>query len=351
MTAETTGIDLHDVTDDLPWLQEAFRLGPLDAGAVQYLPDGMMNRNWRVCTGRASYALKRILDVPLTAARRNLRVQMMLAADDVPACMPHVSVDGDVVAEVGGRGYCLLPWVDGTHVPGLDLTLGQARRLGHLVGHIHQRLNSLPPESGLIRAAATPASKVIDPVAAIAEADRYLRLINSLDVRQPFDVIAAELLAQRKILIDTYGCQRPTSEVPTGPVGWTHGDLQHRNILWRSGEIAAVLDWDRIRVRPFAEEVTRTAAVQFASAAGPLDLERVAAFVAGYCRVVPLQPEDLADALNRLWWKRMSNFWELNYHYDRGDHGPDALFAPAERLLRWWTGRREEVLAAFTAVA
>ncbi|MEU7894222.1 phosphotransferase [Nonomuraea sp. NPDC049152] len=349
MTAATTGTRRHDVADDLPRLQEAFRLGPLDAADLQYLTDGMMNRNWRVRTSRATYALKQILDVPLSTARRNLRVQIMLAADELPASSPEVSVDGDVVVEVGDRGYCLLPWVDGAHLPGLDLSLDQAEQLGHLIGRIHQRLNSLPPESGLAQAPATPRSKVTDPAVATAEADRYLRLISALDVPQPFDLAAAELLEQRKTLIDKYADQRPSNDASAGPAGWTHGDLQHRNVLWRDGQIAAVLDWDRIRIRPFAEEVTRTATVQFSSSTGLLDLDRIAAFAAGYRRMVRLLPEDLADALDRLWWKRMSDFWQLDFHYDRGDHGADELFAPAERLLAWWTGRREEVQAAFTA--
>jgi Ser/Thr protein kinase RdoA (MazF antagonist) len=60
-------------------------------------------------------------------------------------------------------------------------------------------------------------------------------------------------------------------------VGDLHGDLQYRNVIWQDGRIAAVFDWDRIRVRPYAEEVARTATVQFSHADG-LDLRRVAAF-------------------------------------------------------------------------
>lgn len=38
-------------------------------------------------------------------------------------------------------------------------------------------------------------------------------------------------------------------------------------------------------------------------------------------------------------------------HYDRDDHGPDALMEPSEALLAWWTGHRQEVQDAFTAGA
>jgi homoserine kinase type II len=338
------------IPDDLPVIQEAFGLGMLNAEDLTYLPDGMMNRNWRVRTRRGTYALKQILDVPLGTARRNLRVQAMLAADGVPACVPEMSIDGDVVMEAAGHGYCLLPWAEGSHLPGPQLSLEQARRFGRLAGHIHHRLNNLPPGSGLARTAAAPRSKVPDQDAAIAKADRYLRLISSLEARLPFDVTVAELLEQRKILLQEYGERRPASDSPAGPAGWTHGDLQYRNLLWHDGEIAAVLDWDRIQVRPFAEEVTRTAMVQFTSKEGLLDLERVGAFVADYRRLIPLRPEEVADALDRLWWRRMTSFWQLDYHYNQGNHGAAELVVPTERMLAWWTEHREEVAAAFTAI-
>jgi len=99
-----------------------------------------------------------------------------------------------------------------------------------------------------------------------------------------------------------------------------------------------VLDWDRVAVRPLAEEVVRTAQVQFATGDGRLDLERVATFTAGYRGVVELADEDLRDASVRLWWKRMTDFWPLQWHYDKADLGCDELWVSGERLLGWWSG-------------
>ena len=65
----------------------------------------------------------------------------------------------------------------------------------------------------------------------------------------------------------------------------------------------------------------------------------------------PLSRPDLADAVDRLWWKRMSDYWIFEFHYDRGDHGPDSLMAPSECLLAWWTDRREDVHQAFATGA
>ncbi|MEV6981845.1 hypothetical protein AB0M95_11380 [Sphaerisporangium sp. NPDC051017] len=39
----------------------------------------------------------------------------------------------------------------------------------------------------------------------------------------------------------------------------------------------------------------------------------------------------------------------LQWHYDKGDHGPDELWVSGERLLHWWASRRDQVATAFTA--
>jgi Ser/Thr protein kinase RdoA (MazF antagonist) len=306
-----------------------------------------MNRNWCVETGRGVFALKQIIDVPLPKARRNLGVLGALAVAGVPVCPPEGGAGGDLVVQVGDRGYCLFPWVDGTHPRGTDLRLDQVGELGALLARIHQGLSRvgtvLPQVPAPVRAKVTSAGT------AVAAADRFLDLIAGTGSPRSFDLMSVGLLEQRKILLDKYGSHWPGDEIPKGPFGWTHGDVQHRNILWRDGTVVAVLDWDRTGVRPYGEEVARTAQVQFGGEDGRLDLERVSAFVAGYRTVIDLAERDLADAVERLWWKRMTDYWVLEFHYDRGDHSCDDLWGPGELLLDWWTGHRDEVQGAFAA--
>ncbi|MFD4906663.1 phosphotransferase [Kitasatospora purpeofusca] len=343
-----SGARYSEIAEDLAVLGRAF--GLVAVRECRFLSDGLMNGNWRLDTAEGSFALKRIMDVPLSSARRNLAVLSVLADDGLPVGSARVSSAGDAVVEVAGRGYCLIPWMEGSHLPGTALSMGQASDLGVLLGRIHQSLNS-ERVAGLLPQGPEPVTaRVITPAAAREEADRFLALIAGLESRTAFDVEATSSLAERKVLLEKYGHERPAGEVAVGPVGWTHGDVQHRNVLWRDGEIAGVIDWDRIRVRPFGEEVARTATVQFGGEDGFLDLERTAAFVAGYQSVVPIPVPALADAVERLWWKRMSDYWQLVFHYDRDDHSCDHLFLPAERFLAWWTERREAVQEAFAAM-
>lgn len=330
---------------DLEFLVAAYRLGT--AERICFLPDGLMNRSWRLHTSHGVFAVKLLLDAPVSTMRRNLSVVRAIAAAGVPACLPVLTVDGDVVAEVPGRAYVVSGWVDGEHIPGTRLVAGQARHLGAVIARMHRRLNDVGVREWLPATGGVTA-RVTTPGEAIAEADRYLRAIDSLGVAARFDLDTAEFLRRRKTLIARYGHLRPTDSHPAGPFGYTHGDLQHRNIIWRDGVVAGVIDWDRIRARPFGEEIARTATLQFGGEDGELDLELVAAFVAGYRSVVEISDSDLVDAVDRLWWKRASDFWQLVFHYDRGDRSCDHLFASGEAFLHWWTANRDQVRDAFT---
>ena len=44
-----------------------------------------------------------------------------------------------------------------------------------------------------------------------------------------------------------------------------------------------------------------------------------------------------------------SDFWHLDLHYDRDDHGCDDLFLSGEQFLEWWTTHTDEVNHAFAA--
>jgi homoserine kinase type II len=253
--------------------------------------------------------------------------------------------DGDPVVEFDTHGFCVLPWLDGEHHSGPDLTHAQARELGVAVGRIHQELNHPDSATELPAVTIAPKALVLPPAEAVAEARRFQAAASTAG--GTFDAAVVDLLAQRIALIDKHAAARPTDDQPRGPYGWTHGDLQYRNIIWTGGTIGAVIDWDRIRIRPFAQEIARTSTIQFATPDG-LDLHRTNAFIAGYRSLIAIDDGDLIDGFHRLWWTRMSNFWQLIYHYDRGNHSCDDLFISAEELLHWWTRHSTDVRDAVT---
>ncbi|MEV0302081.1 phosphotransferase [Streptomyces prasinus] len=334
----------HISVDDLAELIRVFDIGEvLDR---RHLADGLMNVNWRLGTPVGRFALKRVTDVPLERLRRNLAVLPVLASHGVPACAPLPTVSGDVIAEVGGSGYCLFSWSDGEHMRGIDLSLSQVSELGAHLARLHVALGRAAEDAGLPVVPASATAEVIGAGRAVQKADRLAGAVSAGSAGDAFDVAASTALEERKVLLDKHAHLRPEGDIPAGPHGWTHGDFQYRNLLWADGELAAVLDWDRLGIRPYAEEVVRTAQVQF-GVEGVFDLGRVSAFVAGYRSVIPLEPAVLVDAARRLWWKRMTDFWQLEFHYDRDDHSCDDLFLADEALLHWWTERLDVVERVF----
>ena len=328
---------------ELPELVRAFGLGQVHGG--RHLPDGLMNRNWRIDTAGGSFALKMIVDVAAATARRNLTALAPLAAAGFPVHTPVSGPTGDPVVEIGDQAFCLFPWIEGEHVPGNDLTMGQVRKLGVLLGRLHLRLNG--PSVGLVPSqSAPPRPKTAKD--AVAEADRLLTAIAETTAPDPFDLAAVEVLRDRRSLIVAQRDSRPADADPAFPSGWTHGDFTSSNLLWQSGEVSAILDWDRLRARPFANEVARAAILHFKADNGQLDLPRVTAFVEGYRSAAPMRADALADAVRRLWWHQVTNFWVLEFHYDRDDFASDHLLVPSENLYRWWSGNREAVESAFT---
>ncbi|TDE32145.1 phosphotransferase [Actinomadura sp. 6K520] len=336
------------VVGDVPLIARAFELG--DVRDVEFLAAGIMNRNWRIGSAAGTYALKLLCDVPAELARRNASVLDGLAAAGLPVCAPVRTVQGEALLSIGSRDYLVSPWAQGVHREGIKLSLTEVESFGAVVAELH---NALSVQAGVVLPAAEnrPRAMVTGPETALAKADRLLRRLADLDEPAEFDAIARGLLEDRKVLIDKYRSSVPVAGEALGLFGWVHGDLQYRNIMWSGGSVSAVLDWDRVAVKALGEEVCRTAQVQFGGEHGYLDLDRVAAFVTGYRSLRSLPRADLADAVDRLWWKRMSDYWIFEFHYDRADHGPDALLEPSERLLAWWTDRRQEVQEAYAAGA
>ncbi|MFI6002232.1 phosphotransferase [Streptomyces sp. NPDC051366] len=331
-----------DLLAALPALSRTFGLG--EVHGREFLAHGLMNRNWRLETSAGTYAVKEITDVPLPEVRRNLAVLVDLAREGIPVPAPLPADGGELVAEVGGRGYCVLPWVDGEHVQGTDLTLDQARELGAVLARLHEGLRRHGPGP-------VPEQAPTAKVRGVAEADRAaVALLGRLpaDPVIDFDKAATEALHDRRGLLARHAGARPKGEVPAGPYGWTHGDFQYRNLLRQDGRVVAVLDWDRLGVRPYGEEVARTAQVQF-GVGGVFDLDRIAAFCAGYRSVIYLSEGDLVDAVKRLWWKRLTDFWQLEFYLDRQDPTFGEMFLTDEALLHWWTDRADEVQAAYAA--
>lgn len=319
------------------------------------VPLGLLNHGYRLATTRGPLFLKHYLDDPdrpgnhatrpATIARQH-RVTRRLDTLGLPVAAPLADGDGRTVNVVGGRPYALYPWIEGRHRAGTELTAGQSRRLGGLLGRVHDALaHVLPAES-----AATDASRLASAVAeeTCVLIEDLLRLARHHRPRDTLDELAERRLLERRALLERHAHRRPADPAP-GANGWVHGDFHPLNLLYRGAEPAAILDWDRLGVEPRAEEAVRAAVIFFVrDADGTLDLAKVRGYARAYRHRAGVGAEELAAAVRRVWWERLNDLWVLRWRYERHDYRADPIFPVVARLAVWWTREYQAVLAAFT---
>jgi len=312
---------------------------------VRRVAEGLMNRNWQVATPAGMVAVKQVADAGADAVRDQHAAVTALARAGLPVPTPVAGPGGVTLLEHPAGLFAVLPWTAGAHRSGLSLSHAECQMLGALLGRLHVALaGALSPPDAEVTPQATKAA------AARERIGRYLDLAGSTQPPDDFDRLAMRRLRQRAGLLEDLAHLRPGDQVLAGPAGWTHGDFHDLQVLWHDGQVSAVLDWDRLGVRPLAAEVVRSGTLLFGYGdSRGLDVGRVAAFTCGYREVVPLADGDLRDAVHRLWWERLCDCWQLKWHYERGDRSCDHLFASASALLEWWCGHRSEVSGAFTS--
>ncbi|MEU3698643.1 phosphotransferase [Streptomyces griseoviridis] len=334
-------------------LLRQYRAG--SALACEPVDQGLLNRGWRLCTTRGRFFLKHHFD-PETATPaaigRQHRATRRLAGLGVPVAPALPGRDGRTVVVIGGHCYALHPWIEGRHRHGGQLTEAQCGRLGALLGAVHAGLERVMPARGARpRGGPDPAAGVpdagvsADPADTFALIDDLLGRVRRHRPADSFDALARHRLLERRALLERHAGRRPPRG---GAVGWVHGDFHPFNLLYRGDAPAAIVDWDRLGLRPRAEEAVRAAAIFFVRPTGPLDLLRVRAYARAYRRTAGAAPSQLEAAVHRVWWERLNDFWMLRWHYERGDRRADPQFPAASALAVWWTREYDAVCEAFT---
>ncbi|GAA2237937.1 phosphotransferase [Streptomyces amakusaensis] len=340
--------------------------------SCERVTEGLLNRGYRLATTRGAYFLKHHLDGDHHAIARQHRATLRLQALGVPVAPPLADAHGETVAVIGGRCYALHPWIDGRHRDGAQLSTSQSRRLGSLLGLVHTALERVmrhpadhPGGGPADRPGGGPADRPgagtadtgrlsghslqyesADPEETFELIDELLSLARSSGPRDPFDTLAEHRLQERRALLERHAGRRPP---PASAGGWVHGDFHPLNLLYRGGEPAAIVDWDRLGVQPRAEEAVRAAVIFFVQPAGELELTKVRAYARAYRRAVGADRAELAAAVHRVWWERLNDFWILRWRYQLHDRRADPQFAAVSALAVWWTREYEAVREAFTA--
>lgn len=211
------------------------------------------------------------------------------------------------------------------------------------MGRLHEQLAAVMPP-----VQQTLLVPTADPATTHGLVDQLLDRLPVRGERDEFDRLAQRRLVQRRRMLERVAGLRP-ADCDTLTIGYVHGDFHALNLLYDdAGAPAAVLDWDRLKIGPYPQDLVRAATLFFGHGdERGLDLDRVGVFVAGYREVVGLDAAQIRSAVHRLWWERVNDFWMLEWRYLRRDRSCDHLFAGAAALVDWWTAHRAQVVDAF----
>jgi Ser/Thr protein kinase RdoA (MazF antagonist) len=323
------------------------RYGLFDVCSFTPLDTGLLNRSFEVRTGSGRYFLKNYLDQSPSVIRHQHTVTTVLAERGLPVLAPIADLGGRTLNYWGARSFALYPWSEGRHLPGLELSLGQCAELGATLGGLHEAL------AGIHAPCAQP---LFQPTVSIEQAqakiDSLLCLIGRRGKREGIDELAEFRLYERRGLLHAFADRRPAAGDQL-TVGYVHGDFHGLNVFHdETGAVRTIVDWDRLGVHPYVEELVRSALILFVDPHdGHLDLDRVTSYVHGYCGRLPWLADELPTGVHRLWWERLTDFWMLVWRYELDDARTDVQFPGASALVVWWTHHYDQVLDAFTGAA
>ncbi|HEU5076952.1 MAG TPA: homoserine kinase, partial [Polyangiaceae bacterium] len=208
----------------------------LGLAEIEPLAAGSVNSNFRVVTESGERYFARIYEEQNhQGALAELQIVSELERARVPVAKAVPRLDGELVHEIHGKPFALYPWLDGEILCQGRVDVGAARAVGAALGRLHQcgdRFSSL----GSGRYGPVECAARLDLVEARGDAD--LRAAARF-VRQKY----AEYLPRR------------SSDLPQGLI---HSDLFRDNVLWRGGEILALIDFESASKGPYLYDLMVT---------------------------------------------------------------------------------------------
>ncbi len=190
-------------------------------------------------------------------------VQKKLGEHRFPVAGLVETVDGKTLVEKDGRIYELFNFINGHR---FDKSKQAAAESGRVLAHCHDLLREFSEEPAVKKTSfhqIETTKKVLSELTGVLSEHEHASKLEGMD-----DTIAfiSEIFDRAKFAADSVGF----SSLPTSVV---HGDWHPGNMLYRDGEIVAVIDFDSLRV---AQRITDIAngALQFSMRMGIDDVNR-----------------------------------------------------------------------------
>ncbi|MCC6217234.1 MAG: homoserine kinase [Polyangiaceae bacterium] len=226
---------------------------PLDAGSV--------NSNFRLRSADGATWFGRLYEEQGEAgARFEATLARALSLRGVPVAVPLQARDGGVPSHAG-RPFSLAPWIEGESLCQARVTPAHARAVGEALARVHATAEVAPPRGRF----------------ELSDLERRLERVE----REGSSELVRAAGEARGVLA------RAAAGRSAGlPEGLVHGDLFRDNVLWREGELVALLDFESASAGVLAYDLAVTLLAWCFG--DELDRALVGAMVGGYESVRPL---------------------------------------------------------------
>tara|TARA_R110000823_G_scaffold47903_19_gene122010 strand:+ start:4118 stop:5158 length:1041 start_codon:yes stop_codon:yes gene_type:complete len=224
---------LSDNTDHLNQLCELFDLGRPN-GQLSMVSGGFHHRMWRLDQPGASYAIKQFaddVDIADVATRERLNATEVVAREfagrGIPA-LASLSHGGQHLQVMDGEAYLVFPWTDCKARGKNDIEPHHLVRVSGILAAMHRadiQVAGLQP-----------------PPAWPHTADSVTELLQLARERNVPE--AGYLLEHREYLLDVVQRQAAAQAVLSRHVVVSHGDLDHKNVLWSDAGEPLLIDWE-----------------------------------------------------------------------------------------------------------
>jgi thiamine kinase-like enzyme len=198
---------------------------------------GFHHDMWRLDTERGSYAIKQLcsdsdMRNPLTVSHYNSceSIAQAFAGHGIPAIFA-LQLNSQYLHVIANTGYLVYPWTDAVALEKGQVSEKHIREVAGIMARMH-RANLAMPECRDAQYDIHPQDQVITLVRQAGERDvhkaaqlseqlpRFLAILADLKAALP-------ALHQRRVI--------------------SHGDLDHKNVLWNAAGNPAIIDWESAR--------------------------------------------------------------------------------------------------------
>lgn len=206
---------------------------------LERLPAGQVTVNYRARVGDQLLFVKHYQNgTDLNAEQAAVNQTRLAGQHQVPVATLRPSLSGDTIACQDGTAVSVWEWVPGAGVEN-GLNPAQQRAAGHALGRIHTAFAGHPAGAG----PSARLTKWMNPDLATldATASKLLGIAGERAQRDAFDEQALRTLAERRTALPRI--PELLASLPPLTTQILHGDYSAVNLLFRDGELTAVLDF------------------------------------------------------------------------------------------------------------